>query len=257
MRRSHAGVGVQAHPGQGRQGCRRRHHLVALHQRGDLSGAEAHPRRLRQQQHRHLRAGVPLADRIRPEARPSAPRPARRISIGSRIADVILVIGANPTDGHPVFASRMKRRLRAGREADRHRSAAHRPGAHAAHRGRLSPAAAARHQCRVLTAMAHVIVTEGLVDEAFVRRTLRSRRVRRTGPRSSPDPSTARRHCEATTGVPAADVRGAARLYATGGNGARSTTAWASPSTARAHRGDGASPTSPWPPATSAAAASG
>ncbi|WP_256959862.1 molybdopterin-dependent oxidoreductase, partial [Sphingobium sp. Z007] len=29
-------------------------------------------------------------------------------------ADVILVIGANPTDGHPVFASRMKRRLRQG-----------------------------------------------------------------------------------------------------------------------------------------------
>ena len=29
-------------------------------------------------------------------------------------ADVILVIGANPTDGHPVFASRMKRRIRAG-----------------------------------------------------------------------------------------------------------------------------------------------
>ena len=29
-------------------------------------------------------------------------------------SDVILVIGANPTDGHPVFASRMKRRLREG-----------------------------------------------------------------------------------------------------------------------------------------------
>ncbi len=43
-------------------------------------------------------------------------------------ADVIMVIGANPTDGHPVFASRMKQRLRAGREADRRRSAPHRPG---------------------------------------------------------------------------------------------------------------------------------
>jgi formate dehydrogenase major subunit len=30
-------------------------------------------------------------------------------------ADVMLVIGANPTDGHPVFASRMKKRLREGR----------------------------------------------------------------------------------------------------------------------------------------------
>ena len=29
-------------------------------------------------------------------------------------ADVIIVIGANPTDGHPVFASRMKQRLRQG-----------------------------------------------------------------------------------------------------------------------------------------------
>src|SRR4029453_16047072 len=29
-------------------------------------------------------------------------------------ADVILVIGANPTDGHPVFASQMKRRVRQG-----------------------------------------------------------------------------------------------------------------------------------------------
>jgi predicted molibdopterin-dependent oxidoreductase YjgC len=29
-------------------------------------------------------------------------------------ADVILVIGANPTDAHPVFGSRMKQRLRQG-----------------------------------------------------------------------------------------------------------------------------------------------
>lgn len=29
-------------------------------------------------------------------------------------ADVILIIGANPTDGHPVFASQMKKRLRQG-----------------------------------------------------------------------------------------------------------------------------------------------
>ena len=58
-------------------------HLVALHQRGNLPGAEAGARRLRQQQRRHLRAGLPLADRLRAEARPSAPRPARRISTRS------------------------------------------------------------------------------------------------------------------------------------------------------------------------------
>ena len=49
-------------------------------------------------------------------------------------ADVIFVIGANPTDGHPVFASQMKRRLRQGARSDRRRPAPHRSGAHAAHR---------------------------------------------------------------------------------------------------------------------------
>ena len=57
-----------------------------------------------------------------------------------------------------------------GREADRHRSAPHRHGPHAAYRGELSTC-----RCKpgtnvaVLTAMAHVIVTEGLADEAFIR----------------------------------------------------------------------------------------
>jgi formate dehydrogenase major subunit len=34
-------------------------------------------------------------------------------------ADVMMVIGANPTDAHPVFGSRMKRRLREGADLDR------------------------------------------------------------------------------------------------------------------------------------------
>ncbi len=34
-----------------------------------------------------------------------------------RKSDVIMVIGANPTDGHPVFGSAMKRRLREGRSS--------------------------------------------------------------------------------------------------------------------------------------------
>ena len=64
-------------------------------------------------------------------------------------SDVILLIGANPTDAHPVFASRMKRRLRAGaglivadpRRIDLVRSAAR--------RGRPPPPRAARLQRRV------------------------------------------------------------------------------------------------------------
>ena len=73
----------QAHPGQVRPKLGGRHHLVALHQRGDLPRPEAGARRLRQQQHRHLRARLPLADGIRPEDRPSGPRQAPRTSTRS------------------------------------------------------------------------------------------------------------------------------------------------------------------------------
>ena len=59
---------VQAHPGEVRPRFHRRHHLVALHQRRNLPGAEAGARRVRQQQRRHLRARLPFADRLRPEA---------------------------------------------------------------------------------------------------------------------------------------------------------------------------------------------
>ncbi len=72
--RSHLGRGhqlrgqrVQAHPGQVRTRFHRRHHLFALHQRRDVSGAEDDPRRVRQQQRRYLRARLPLADGLRSE----------------------------------------------------------------------------------------------------------------------------------------------------------------------------------------------
>ena len=134
-------------------------------------------------------------------------------------SDVILVIGANPTDAHPVFASRMKRRLRAGaklividpRRIDLVRS----PHIQAAHHLPLQPGT----NVAVLTAMAHVIVTEGLTDEAFIRERCDwdeyqdwSRFV--SDQRHSPEA------LEAVTRVSAADLRAAARLFATGGNGA-------------------------------------
>ena len=50
--------------------------------------------------------------------------------------DVMIVIGANPTDGHPVFALAHEEAAAAGGKTDRHRSAADRPGAHAACGGR-------------------------------------------------------------------------------------------------------------------------
>ena len=91
--------------------------------------------------------------------------------------DVVMIIGANPTDAHPVFASRMKKRLRAGaklivvdpRRIDLVRST----HVEAQHHLPLLPGT----NVAVLTAMAHVIVTEGLVNEAFVRGTLRLGRV--------------------------------------------------------------------------------
>jgi formate dehydrogenase major subunit len=134
-------------------------------------------------------------------------------------ADVILVIGANPTDAHPVFASRMKRRLRSGaklividpRRIDLVRS----PHIEAAHHLPLQPGT----NVAVLSAMANVIVTEGLADEAFIRERCDwdeyqdwARFV--SDERHSPET------LEPVTRVSAADLRAAARLYATGGNGA-------------------------------------
>ncbi|MCA9843773.1 MAG: formate dehydrogenase subunit alpha [Dehalococcoidia bacterium] len=134
-------------------------------------------------------------------------------------ADVIVVIGANPTDAHPVFASQMKRRLREGArlividprriglvksphiEADYHLPL--RPGTNVA----------------IINAMAHVVVTEGLVDEAFVAERCDADSFARWREFAA-DPKNAPEATEAVSGVPAELVRKAARLYATGGNAA-------------------------------------
>ena len=55
-------------PGAARRRLDRRHHLLALHQRRGLRRAEDGARRVRQQQRRHLRAGLPLPHRLRPQA---------------------------------------------------------------------------------------------------------------------------------------------------------------------------------------------
>ena len=134
-------------------------------------------------------------------------------------ADVIVVMGANPTEAHPVFGSRLKRRLREGARlividprrielvgAPHIKSDYHlpvRPGANVA----------------LLNAIAHTIVEEGLVDQGFVDE--RCEKVAFANwmtfiqqRENSPEAM------EAHTGVHAEDVRAAARLYATGGNAA-------------------------------------
>ena len=132
-------------------------------------------------------------------------------------SDVILVIGANPTDAHPVFGSHIKKRLREGmrlividpRRIDLVRT----PHVQADHHLALKPGT----NVAILTAIGHVIVTEGLVNEAFVRArcepdAFEEWKAFASQEQNSPEAM------EQYTGVPAADVRGAARLYATGGN---------------------------------------
>jgi formate dehydrogenase major subunit len=134
-------------------------------------------------------------------------------------ADVIVVIGANPTDGHPVFASQMKRRLREGAKlivADPRRiDLVRTPHIEATHHLQLKPGT----NVALINSLAHVVVTEGLVNEAFVRERCEPEAFEKwrrfiAEPRNSPEAMAAE------TGVAADEVRAAARLYATGGNAA-------------------------------------
>jgi len=134
-------------------------------------------------------------------------------------ADAIIVVGANPTEAHPVFASRLKQRLRQGARlividprtiglvrsphiaADVHLQL--RPGTNVA----------------VINALAHVVVTEGLTRDDYVRDRCEADSYAKwkkfiAEPRNSPEATAS------ITGVPAALVRGAARLYASVPNGA-------------------------------------
>lgn len=134
-------------------------------------------------------------------------------------SDVIVVIGANPTDGHPVFASRMKKRLRQGAKLividPRRIDLVRMPHVEADFHLPLKPGT----NVAVLTSLAHVIVTEGLVNEAFVRRQCDWSEFEHWAEFVS-QPAYAPEEIAKVTGVSADDIRGAARLYATGGNGA-------------------------------------
>jgi formate dehydrogenase major subunit len=136
-----------------------------------------------------------------------------------RESDVIVVMGANPTQAHPVFASQMKRRLREGAKLividPRSIDLVRMPHAEASYHLKLLPGT----NVAVLNALAHVVVTEGLADDDFVRRRCDPVEYEKwkafiCEERNSPEAM------EAVTGVSAADLRGAARLYATGGNAA-------------------------------------
>jgi len=134
-------------------------------------------------------------------------------------ADIVLVIGANPTDAHPVFASRLKKRLRQGAKLividPRRIDLVRTPHVEAAFHLALRPGTNAA----ILNALAHTIVTECLVDDAFVRErcdlsTFEDWAAFVAEPRNSPET------VGPLAGVPPETIRAAARLFATGGNGA-------------------------------------
>ena len=134
-------------------------------------------------------------------------------------ADVILLIGANPTDAHPVFGSRMKQRLRAGAELividPRRIDLVRTPHVEASHHLQLLPGT----NVAIVNALAHVVVTEGLVDREFVAARCEDDSFAEweafiARPENSPEAM------EAATGVPASEIRAAARLYASVPNAA-------------------------------------
>jgi len=133
--------------------------------------------------------------------------------------DVMMIIGANPTDGHPVFASAMKRRMREGAKLivvdPRVIDIVSGPHVQADFHLQLRPGT----NVAVINALAHVIAVEGLLREDFAAARCEPKAYENwkrfiLEPRNSPEAM------EPVTGVPAALVRGAARLYATAGNAA-------------------------------------
>ena len=134
-------------------------------------------------------------------------------------ADVVMVMGANPSDAHPVFASRLKHRLRQGAKlivvdprkidlvssphvkADYHLAV--RPGGNVA----------------FINAMAHVVVTEGLEAGDFIAQRCEKEAYLKwcefiSSEQNSPEMT------ERITGIPASELRSAARLFATAPNSA-------------------------------------
>jgi formate dehydrogenase major subunit len=135
-------------------------------------------------------------------------------------SDVIILIGANPTDGHPVFASQMKRRLREGaklivvdpREIDLVKNTPH---VKADFHLKLKPGT----NVAIINAIAHVIATEKLMDKKFIESRCEDEAYNYwldfvSEERNSPEA------LESETGVHPETIRQASRLFATGGNGA-------------------------------------
>jgi len=133
-------------------------------------------------------------------------------------SDVIMLIGANPTSAHPVFASRMKQAIRKGAKLividPRVIPLVRTPGVEAAHHLQLMPGT----NVAVINALAHVIVTEGLIKRDFVEARCDAQSFKEWEeficlPENSPE------SLEASSRVPATQIRAAAYLFANARNG--------------------------------------
>ena len=138
---------VPPDPGEIRPGLGWRDHVIALHQRRDVPRAEAGARGVWQQQRGHVRARLPLADRLRLEEHDWRVRRHAGVRLGHE-GRRHHHRGRQPDRRASGVRLAAQAPVAAGREAHRHRPARNRPRPVAAHRSRLPPSAPARHQRR-------------------------------------------------------------------------------------------------------------
>ncbi|MSY55893.1 MAG: formate dehydrogenase subunit alpha, partial [Actinobacteria bacterium] len=133
-------------------------------------------------------------------------------------SDVIMLIGANPTSAHPVFASRMKQAIRKGAKLividPRVIALVRTPGITASHHLQLMPGT----NVAVINALAHVIATDGLIKREFVEERCDAQSFKEWETfislgENSPEA------LEASSRVPAAQIRAAAHMFANARNG--------------------------------------
>jgi formate dehydrogenase major subunit len=128
-------------------------------------------------------------------------------SMGS--GDVIFAVGTNTTECHPVIGANMLQAVRQGARLVVADPRAVTLAAHAAVWLRLRPGT----DVALLNGIAHVIIAEGLADEAFIaQRTEGYAAFRETVLRCTPQKASA------ITGVPADDIRSAARILGCAAN---------------------------------------
>jgi formate dehydrogenase major subunit len=134
-------------------------------------------------------------------------------------ADVVMVMGANPSEAHPVFASRLKHRLRQGAKLivvdPRKIDIVSAPHVQAEHHLAVRPGG----NVAFINAMAHVVVTEGLEASDFIAQRCEKEPYLKwrdfiSSEQNSPELT------ERITGIPASELRSAARLFATAPNSA-------------------------------------